>query len=91
MEINSVITLEDGLIVELLDKVEYQNSNFFLAETLINEIPSGEYNILKEIKENDEYYMEKETSDEVLVEVLKLFTEKLGKLVGQVSMEEILD
>lgn len=91
MEINSVITLEDDLVCDLLDKVEYNNENFFLAEILEDEKPTGKYAILKETKENEDYYMEKVTDANLLLEVLKLYTEKFAKLVGNITVEELLD
>ena len=90
MEIDSVIVLEDGEKCELLDKVTYQENDYFLAETLDNESqPTENYSIIKASKENNEFYIEKEEDEKVLVEVLKLFTKNFAELIANIKEEDL--
>ena len=50
MTVDSVITLENDVNCLLLEKVNYENDNYFLAVVLtIDEEPSNNYVIFKEI------------------------------------------
>ena len=52
MTVDSVITLENDVNCLLLEKVNYENDNYFLAVVLtIDEEPSNNYVIFKEIIE----------------------------------------
>lgn len=91
MEENSLIILEDGKRCELLSKVTYNNVNYFLAEQVNeNDKPIENYAILKETKENNDYYVEKEENKEILLEVLQLITQKFAKVVGDLKVEDLL-
>ena len=50
----------------------------------------GKYAILKEIKENNEYYVVKEERAEVLLEVLKLLTKEFADNVDSLKVEDLI-
>lgn len=58
MEKDTIITLEDNEKFVLLDKVELENANYFLALKLTaDEEPTKEYEIFEEEIEDGESYM----------------------------------
>ena len=83
MEENTIITLDDNSKWELLCKVEYEAQNYFLAQS--NET----YEILKETKENNEIYVEKETDENTLLEVFKLLTKEFAHLITNLTFEDL--
>ena len=84
MKVDSVITLDNDISCLLLEKVTYENDNYFLAVLLTEENePKDEYVIFKEIIENDEKYVEKVENTDVLNELLKLFTKSFNNMVDE--------
>ena len=82
MKIDSVITLENDVNCLLLEKVNYNNDNYFLTVVLDdNEEPSDEYIVLKEIIEDGQNYVMRVTDENVLAELIKLFTKSFGEKV----------
>lgn len=82
MKVDSVITLENDVNCLLLEKVEYENNNYFMAVVLNEEEePSDEYVIFKEIIENNENYVEKVEDAELFSSLIQLFTTKIDKFV----------
>ena len=82
MKIDSVITLENDVNCLLLEKVNYNNDNYFLTVVLDdNEEPSDEYVVLKEIIENNQNYVMRIMDENVLAELIKLFTKSFGEKV----------
>ena len=82
MKIDSVITLENDVNCLLLEKVNYNNDNYFLTVVLDdNEEPSDEYIVLKEIIEDGQNYVMRVTDEKVLAELIKLFTKSFGEKV----------
>jgi len=58
MEIDTIITLEDNEKFLLLDKVELENANYFLALKLTDdEQPTKQYEIFEEEIEDGDSYM----------------------------------
>ena len=58
MEVDTIITLEDNEKFVLLDKVELENANYFLALKLTeDEEPTKQYEIFEEEIEDGESYM----------------------------------
>lgn len=88
MNIDSVITLENNVNCLLLEKVEYQNKNYFMS-VLLNEEeePSDEYVVFEEERENDDIFVVKIEDAELLTELLKLFTTKANNLVANLPEE----
>ncbi len=88
MNIDSVITLENNVNCLLLEKVEYQNKNYFMS-VLLNEEeePSDEYVIFEEERENDDIFVVKIEDAELLTELLKLFTTKANNLIANLPEE----
>ena len=86
MEVDTVITLDNDVNCLLLEKINYNNNNYFLANILNEEeAPSDESIIFKEIIENDENYVEK-VEDEAH-DLLKLFAESIEKSVDELPNE----
>ena len=84
MKVDSVITLENGVNCLLLEKVNYNNDNYFMAVVLDEaEEPSEEYVVLKEIIENNENYVMRIIDENILAELVKLFTKTFGEMVEE--------
>ncbi|MEG0977275.1 MAG: hypothetical protein RSF02_01845 [Bacilli bacterium] len=82
MKVDGVITLEGDINCLLLDKANYNGDNYFLAVVLDNEEEPTEDNVvLKEIIENNETYVTRETNEEVLGELVKLFAKTFNTMV----------
>ena len=82
MTVDSVITLENDVNCLLLEKVNYENDNYFLAVVLtIDEEPSSNYVIFKEIIEDNENYVEKVEDVSLLRTLLGLFTVNVDELI----------
>lgn len=82
MVVDSVITLENDVNCLLLEKVTYQNDNYFLSVVLNeDEEPSDEYVIFKEINENGEGFVEKVEDANLLAILTKEFTNSVTKFV----------
>lgn len=88
MDVNSVITLVNDVEVLLLDKVNHENSKYFLAVALNEEKePTDEYAVLKEVIENDKTYVEKVENPEILGKLVDLFTYSLKDKVSLLPEE----
>lgn len=88
MTVDSVITLDNDVNCLLLEKVTHENENYFLSVVLNeDEEPSDEYVIFKEIKEDNENYVEAVADANLQTELIKLFTNEVGKLVESLPDE----
>ncbi len=88
MEVDTVITLDNDVNCLLLEKINYNNNNYFLANILNEEEePSDESIIFKEIIENDENYVEKVEDEALAHDLLKLFAESIEKSVDELPNE----
>lgn len=88
MIVDSVITLENDVNCLLLEKVTYNNDNYFLSVVLNEEEePSDEYVIFKEINEDGQGFVEKVEDGELLAELIKKFTNSVAKLVQNLPEE----
>lgn len=86
MNIDSVITLENGVNCLLLEKVVYEEKNYFLSVVLDEEEePSDEYVIFKEIIEDNEAYVEKVEDTELIAKLVNLFSDKVRDLVANLG------
>ncbi len=91
MEIQSIITLEDDSTYELLDKTTYQDNLYFLAELLDeNEEGIGKYKIFKQIKENDDVYVESEEQEDTLFAILKNFNSQFTTELANLKPEDLV-
>lgn len=82
MKVDTVITLENDVNCLLLEKVNYENDNYFLSVVLDEfEEPGDEYVVLKEIIENDKNYVMRIVDENTLAELVKLFTKSFGEKV----------
>lgn len=84
MKVDTVITLENNENCLLLEKAVYENNNYFLS-VILNELeePSEDYIILKEIVNEGEKFVERVTNDDLISELLKLFSQNFNKLVDE--------
>ncbi len=87
MNVDSVITLEDDKKWELLEKINYQDETYFLA----NQVDTKDYAILKEIKDNDEFYVTKVDNKEELLEILKIMAQNFGEELKNKKIEDFID
>ena len=88
MIVDSVITLENDVNCLLLEKVTYNNDNYFLSVVLNEEEePSDEYVVFKEINENGESFVEKVEEADLLAELVKEFSSNVAKLVENLPNE----
>lgn len=88
MTVDSVITLDNDVNCLLLEKVTHENENYFLSVVLNeDEEPSDEYVIFKEIIEDNENYVEAVADTNLQAELIKLFTNEVGKLVESLPDE----
>lgn len=88
MSIDSVITLENDVNCLLLEKVNYENNNYFLSVVLNqDEEPSDEYVIFKEILEDNETFVEKVVDPELTTYLLKEFSTDVKKFVDNLPDE----
>lgn len=88
MTVDSVITLDNDVNCLLLEKVNYENDNYFLSVILNeDEEPSDKYAIFKEIIENNENYVETVEDPNLQASLIELFTTKVGKLVEDLPNE----
>ena len=88
MTVDSVITLDNDVNCLLLEKVTHENENYFLSVVLNeDEEPSDEYVIFKEIIEDNENYAEAVADANLQAELIKLFTNEVGKLVESLPDE----
>lgn len=88
MTVDSVITLDNDVNCLLLEKVTHENENYFLSVVLNeDEEPSDEYVIFKEIIEDNENYVEAVSDANLQAELIKLFTNEVGKLVESLPEE----
>ena len=84
MKVDTVITLENNENCLLLEKAVYENNNYFLS-VILNELeePSEDYIILKEIANEGEKFVERVTNDDLISELLKLFSQNFNKFVDE--------
>ena len=88
MTVDSVITLDNDVNCLLLEKATHENENYFLSVVLNeDEEPSDEYVIFKEIIEDNENYVEAVADANLQTELIKLFTNEVGKLVESLPDE----
>lgn len=82
MNVDSVITLDDGINCLLLEKTTYNNNNYFMAVVLDDEDePSDDYVVFQEFIEEDGPYVEKVEDEKTLSDLLILFSKSFEKMV----------
>ena len=88
MEKDTIITLEDNEKYVLLDKVELENANYFLALKLTeDEQPTKEYEIFEEEIEDGESYMITLEDGDFKQAILIDFTNNYMHMVGELVEE----
>lgn len=86
MKVDTVITLENDVNCLLLEKANYENDNYFLSVVLDDlEEPSDEYVVLKEIIEDNQNYVMRVVDENVLAELIKMFTKTFGDTVQNLA------
>ncbi|MBE6155631.1 MAG: hypothetical protein E7164_02605 [Firmicutes bacterium] len=84
MGVDEIITLEDGKEYVLLIETLHEGEKYFLAVEAINNVPSDNYELFKEINENGELSVE-----EVVDEKLRLqLIDKLEDLYDAMDEED---
>ena len=80
MQVDSVITLEDGINCLLLEKAEYADNSYFMAVVLTEQDePTKDYMIFKEVDLPDGKYVEKVKDTTLLTQLLKIFNDSFNK------------
>lgn len=88
MTVDSVITLDNDVNCLLLEKVNFEDNNYFLSVVLNeDEEPSDEYVIFKEILEDNEAYVEAVESADLQARLVSLFTKEVSNLVNNLPNE----
>ncbi len=88
MVADSVITLENDVNCLLLEKVTYNDNNYFMSVVLNeDEEPSDEYVVFKEIIEDGQSFVEKVEDGNLLAELAKVFSSKVSALVDSLPDE----
>ena len=83
MEINNVITLEDGSNSLILEKVNFEDTDYFMAVVLNEEEePSDKYICFSVVNENDENFAEIIEDKDLLAQLLPLFTNNVNKFIN---------
>jgi len=78
LEVDTMITLDDGLNYGLLLDGMVNDENYFLAVELDEkEEATDKYKVLKEINENNETYVVEEEDPRILAKLLEEFSEEL--------------
>ena len=79
LEINKIARLSNNERYIILNELSYEGFMYYLTMGLINdkEFDSSKVVILKEIKDNNSYYIEKVTDSTLLYEFTKKFKEQL--------------
>ena len=78
LDVDTMITLEDGLNYGLLLDAMINDENYFLAVELDEkEEATDKYKVLKEINENNETYVVEEEDPRILAKLLEEFSEEL--------------
>lgn len=78
LEVDTMITLDDGLNYGLLLDGMVNDENYFLAVELDEkEEPTDKYKVLKEINENGDTYVVEEEDPRILAKLLEEFSEEL--------------
>lgn len=89
MNINSVITLDNDIKCLLLYKVKYNDINYFLALMLDeDDKPTDDNMILKEIVENGEIFVEREGNEELINNLIPLFTKEINEELKNIAERE---
>lgn len=81
MNIGEIITVASGkdfLVLEILEI----NNDTYLYTVLLNkeEMPTNEYLVFKRIMENDDFYVEMVTDDQLLAKIKSKLIEKYGDI-----------
>ena len=76
MGVDDIITLDDGKEYILLFKSSEGNDNYFLGVEAVNNEPTENYEVFKEIIENGESLVEEVTDEALLEKLLDDFEEQ---------------
>lgn len=81
LEVDTMITLEDGLNYGLLLDAIVNDENYFLAVELDdNEEATDKYKVLKEEEENGDVYVVEEENPLILSKLLEQFAEQMDDI-----------
>lgn len=78
LEVDTMITLEDGLNYGLLVDAMINDENYFLAVELDEkEEATDKYKVLKEIKDGNDTYVVEEDNPAILAKLVEEFSEQV--------------
>ena len=79
IDVDSVITLDNNLNYLILDKVNHNDNDYYLAvEVDANDEPLEKNVILKEVNENGDKFVIEETDENVIKDLIVLFTKSFN-------------
>ena len=88
IDVDSVITLDNNLNYLVLDKIDQDDETYYLTVRVDdNDELLDENVILKELNENGEKYVVKETNEDKIKELIVLFTKSFNRSV--VNLEDL--
>lgn len=87
MDIDQVITLDDGNEYVLLVKTEHDTGKYYLASQMANGEPSDNYEILKELVIDNEFSVETVSDAKLKDELMEKFEEEFDKLEDDENQE----
>ena len=80
MGIDEIITLEDGSEYILLLSTEHEGEKYFLASKYINEKPSDEYELFKELIIDNEYAVEQVEDETLEAKLIEEFENQVDQI-----------
>ncbi len=92
MKVDSVITLSNNISCLLLDKAVYNDTNYYLAVILDENLePTDDNVVLKEILEDGDTFVEREGDEKVLASLMELFVKSFNNAVSELSDDAMDD
>ncbi len=80
MNIDEIITLDDGKEYLLLFKSNLNNENYYLASEFVNEQPTENYEVIKEVNNNGEIWVEMIDDSELQDQLLDAFEAEIDAM-----------
>lgn len=80
MNIDEIITLDDGKEYLLLFKTNLNNETYYLASEFVNEQPTENYEVIKEVNNNGEIWVEMIDDSELQDQLLDAFEAEIDAM-----------
>ena len=80
MGVDEIITLEDGKEFILLAETMLEGEKYFMAVEAVDNKPSENYALFKQVIENNELSVEEVEEDDIKLQLLDLFEEQIDEI-----------